>query len=404
MQQEIPSKSKFVLESFLEDGRMQFYKIPIKDSLLAKDKLTNTNSIYRTHTLTPDAPKAKLDEITSDAKDNTVAPLPKDSTLNNHTFASVFQSEFVMPWDTSAFYLKDTATQFIKEPLFKLNRIIPYRAKMYTSNFETKLDKGTMFTHVYQPFTGSPNYVVPAVAMWNSITVKDIMEDHQLAAGFSIPSNFGSLAFYLRYSNLKKRLDKQYTYYRLTESNQNVFAAFLFQNNGELKYRYKVHYMEGKFTYPIDEFRHFALYTAARVDIYHVLSTDTGSLHTPKYQEDWAIGRLEYVHDNTHSGGINILYGLRYKVFVEFNQLANIKNHNFGYVGIDFRYYQKVFRTMIWANRVAGSSSFGKDKMLYYVGGVDGWLWGGGNKNTVNPGEQHRKLCLPNFSHQPSWV
>jgi hypothetical protein len=30
---------------------------------------------------------------------------------------------------------------------------------------------------------------------------------------------------------------------------------------------------------------------------------------------------------------------------------------------------------MIWANRLAGGTSFGSNKLLYYMGGVDNWLW-----------------------------
>jgi hypothetical protein len=43
-------------------------------------------------------------------------------------------------------------------------------------------------------------------------------------------------------------------------------------------------------------------------------------------------------------------------------------------VGFDFRNYQKVSRSFIWANRLAASTSFGKNKLIYYLGAVDNWL------------------------------
>ena len=42
--------------------------------------------------------------------------------------------------------------------------------------------------------------------------------------------------------------------------------------------------------------------------------------------------------------------------------------------GFDIRNYTRIHRTFIWANRLAGGTSFGKNKLLYYMGGVDNWL------------------------------
>jgi hypothetical protein len=43
-------------------------------------------------------------------------------------------------------------------------------------------------------------------------------------------------------------------------------------------------------------------------------------------------------------------------------------------VGFDYRNYQKIDKSFIWANRFAASTSFGKNKLIYYMGGVDNWL------------------------------
>jgi hypothetical protein len=42
--------------------------------------------------------------------------------------------------------------------------------------------------------------------------------------------------------------------------------------------------------------------------------------------------------------------------------------------GFDIRNYQRVHRSLIWANRLAASTSFGKNKLIYYLGGADNWL------------------------------
>ena len=50
-------------------------------------------------------------------------------------------------------------------------------------------------------------------------------------------------------------------------------------------------------------------------------------------------------------------------------------------LGFDYRRYTKIHKTFIWANRIAASTSFGKQKLVYYMGGVDNWLFPKFNSN-----------------------
>jgi outer membrane protein assembly factor BamA len=88
---------------------------------------------------------------------------------------------------------------------------------------------------------------------------------------------------------------------------------------------------------------------------------------------------LEYVYDNAIAKATNIMNGLRYKVYFDVNSQINDvripgmgrQSFNFGFDG---RYYYPIYRNFIWAGRVAGDFSWGDQKVLYYLGGVDGWL------------------------------
>ncbi|MEK6615139.1 MAG: hypothetical protein AABZ32_03360, partial [Bacteroidota bacterium] len=51
-------------------------------------------------------------------------------------------------------------------------------------------------------------------------------------------------------------------------------------------------------------------------------------------------------------------------------------------LGVDIRHYTKIHRDFIWANRFSASSSFGKKKLIYYMGGVDNWFNPQFNYNT----------------------
>ena len=76
------------------------------------------------------------------------------------------------------------------------------------------------------------------------------------------------------------------------------------------------------------------------------------------------------------------MHGLRYKIYTDFNSQINKRsdtifkpgqlNFNFGF---DVRYYYPIFRNFIWAGRAAADFSWGNQKILYYLGGIDGWMF-----------------------------
>jgi outer membrane protein assembly factor BamA len=82
--------------------------------------------------------------------------------------------------------------------------------------------------------------------------------------------------------------------------------------------------------------------------------------------------------------------GLRYKFYIDFNYQINQpqatynqpggegrKMFNFGF---DARNYYPIYRNFIWAVRVAGDFSWGNQKMIYYLGGQDGWMFPKANR------------------------
>jgi hypothetical protein len=87
---------------------------------------------------------------------------------------------------------------------------------------------------------------------------------------------------------------------------------------------------------------------------------------------------MEYVHDNTLNPTLNIWKGLRYKAYVDwFTQVNKVRQTDGRYLfnaGFDARHYLPIYRNVIWAVRGAGDFSWGSQKVIYYLGGVDGWL------------------------------
>jgi len=54
-------------------------------------------------------------------------------------------------------------------------------------------------------------------------------------------------------------------------------------------------------------------------------------------------------------------------------------------VGFDLRHYLKIYKCIIWANRVSGAASLGTAKMLYYMGGLDSWISNGNKFDNNTP-------------------
>ena len=97
-------------------------------------------------------------------------------------------------------------------------------------------------------------------------------------------------------------------------------------------------------------------------------------------KQTYALLHIEYVYDNTLLKATDIWNGLRYKVYFDvMNQLNTTAGeaegkytYNFGF---DARHYLPIYRNFIWALRAAGDFSWGNQKIVYYLGGTDGWLF-----------------------------
>jgi hypothetical protein len=110
-----------------------------------------------------------------------------------------------------------------------------------------------------------------------------------------------------------------------------------------------------------------------------VLALDQSTAKMQGVDNVWGIIKGELIYDNSRELGTNLFQGLRFKVFGEAYRLIADDWTNMNVLGFDFRHYTRLHRSFIWANRFAGSTSFGKSKLLYYLGGVDNWLIPGFN-------------------------
>lgn len=258
--------------------------------------------------------------------------------------------------------------------VFRSSRTVVYRPKFYADFSTTQLDNSVMpFT--YQSFSlNGPRFDYPDLSGMISFGTRDLMEDHKLSGGFRLPSNFNGSEIYVRYENLKKRLDKRILIYR--RSNREDYALVV--NNQfilPVVGKQKTNFIETRLSYPFDVTKSLRLYAGYRNDRLLLAYTDSITFDANvDVKENWSFLKLEFVHDNSKELQLNIMNGFRYKFYTEFFRNWTAPKSNLFTVGYDIRHYTTIHKNIIWANRLAGATSFGQSKVVYFLGGVDSWL------------------------------
>jgi hypothetical protein len=219
----------------------------------------------------------------------------------------------------------------------------------------------------YQPYLGSSGPVYqnsPTNALF-VVGGTDLLEDYRILGGVRLNASLVHNEYLFGYADLKRRLDKEIYFHRTGFDVSYANAYYV---------RHRIHEAHYVLRYPFTEV--FALKGTASVqyDKPYVLASDYPTANMSADGSTWGIAKVEMIYDNTREIGINLMQGLRYKVFGEYYQLMKKQSVNMIVFGFDFRHYTRIHRSFIWANRLAGSTSFGKNRLLYYMGGVDNWL------------------------------
>ncbi|MBN1118335.1 MAG: hypothetical protein JXA77_14085 [Bacteroidales bacterium] len=249
-----------------------------------------------------------------------------------------------------------------------------YQKAFYQNYVVSQLDFS--FLHEsYQPFTGGAVYFNPKTNLLFKLGTQDLFEDYKITAGWRLPIDFQSSEYLISFENLKKRLNKQFFFYRQTLNNEAL--------EDDVTYDVKniTHEITGVLRYPFSQVAAVSGTIGARSDktVFYPLSVNNSgsiisAIDKANQEKLWTEIKGEYIFDNTRSLGLNLTEGTRFKVFAEAYQQVNSNYDNLYVLGGDFRHYIRIHRNLIWANRFATSTSFGSTKLVYYLGGVDNWV------------------------------
>ncbi|MEO8819371.1 MAG: hypothetical protein ABI267_02515 [Ginsengibacter sp.] len=272
-------------------------------------------------------------------------------------------------------------------------KLYPYKPLKFATDYVVAGFNNNVLGTRYQVYTGGSGPItLSSNTGLNGIInlgTADIMEDVKISGGFRLSTNLKDNDWLFQFSNLRRRVDWGLMYYRTVQEvsfgdSTGSYAGNLISN-----------LYQGSVSYPFDEIRSIRLNVGVRKDNVVVGAIDVPSLLVPAQSKTYGLMHLEYVYDNTINPAQNIWNGIRYKAYMDFNSQINklppgeLGRNTFNF-GFDARAYFPIYRNFIWAGRVAGDFSWGNQKLIYYLGGIDNWFIFGDNQKTVNGKSSYR--------------
>ena len=244
---------------------------------------------------------------------------------------------------------------------FKLTRQRFYETAYYTDFLTTQLDRGFL-NQTYQPFSES-GFQNPPINGLFRVGLSDLFEDYRITGGIRLAGNLTGNEYLLAFQSQKKRLDRTFILHRQGLQSNLIDGT-----------RVLLHTVSGKLSYPFSEVARIDGSLSYRNDRTVFISTDFANLLRPTSFAHWGMAKTEFVFDNTFPAGLNMMTGTRFKITAEHFHRLEERKTSVTVIGADFRQYGRIMREMIWAARLAGATSFGPNKVMYYLGGVDSWF------------------------------
>lgn len=372
-----------------QEGDLLFlYKLRVDESALKKRSVNPRPTEYR---------KKIIDAQRIASGDALQYKAPASDTAQKKT--DIFETEFNNDKKDSA-NISQNDTQEAPPPpgVLERSKRFDYKLKFFVDNVSGAFNNDVLVTR-YQPYTGALPVVLNSNGGFNGLlkaTVLDVMEDLRFTGAIRLPlintagggSTYISTGnqfavsnnslfdaggeWYARFDYMKRRIDYTALYYRQTQIG-SVAAG------GGYPAKMYTNLYQGIVKYPFDKNRSIRFSAGVRNDKIVTRAVDGASAATPDTKQSFALTHLEYVVDNSISPTTNIYKGYRYKFYADYNAMitknatqAGKNNFNFGFDG---RYYYPIYRNFIWAGRAGADFSWGDQKILYYLGGSDGWMF-----------------------------
>jgi len=402
MEQDASPFRKFMTEIFYNRGKYFLYKDTLPEKLTSFVPLAPQPTSYMRQFLTTAKRKNFDDSINKQAKRDTNAIIIKYSMPSEKKDVSKYDSlpkrpdtmhinPYLIPVNINA-YSFDEPANIIQKPIIKTNPLpiqnansapiitTPkdsikkhiltkenYYVSLKPSFINTQLNN-TYVSTTYQAYLpdASSQLLDPGLGFNLSVNgLQDLFEDYTLTGGVRMDFGLSNTNYYLTYEDQSDRLGKELILQR---------AAFLGVASGD--YLANVYMLDAtyKLKWPLSEVARLEGSAGFLNEKNITLASDIPSLQTSPTNTSMPHLEADYVYDATIPAGLNIYYGLKAKGFIQYYDNLNQPKMGMYIMGLDVRYYKKIHRELIWANRFSAGTSFGQEHVLYYMGGVDGWF------------------------------
>jgi len=278
------------------------------------------------------------------------------------------------------------------------------RMRFRLADFTTRMDNSVLFEGL-ESYAGDDKELTntPAGILFKG-TVKDLFEDYNVEVGLRIPTQFNGYEYFFVFDNNKHLIDRRFAFYRKNEN--NILDATIFPIQREKRHTFLGLY---RLKYPFDIYTSLRLTTSLRLDKYFPLVTDNPSLNSVFNNEQRLSLKAEFVFDNSFDVMENIKNGTRYKIYAEAINEFDVETANGlsvdfskGFttvLGFDARHYIPIAKFAVLALRGTGATSLGSKRIVYYLGGMENWLFSKFDETVpIPPGEDFSyKVLAPHL-------
>lgn len=377
----VKNSNKYI-STYYKDGMYKFYEETIDTTMTVKPTITQAGKaqgyISEMIVIKKEGPSVEIKDIKIDERFMFQSPF-KDPPYNTPIQTKTPETEYLSDFSININKLSGTNKPVV---LYDNTRAIAANNKFALTNITTKLDNDLLFEGL-ESYTGDRQQLLTTpMGFLFKADVQDLFEDYEIEAGVRIPITFNGSEYFLVFDNKKSRIDKKIALYRKSNEYNNDLNP---QSNLLSRSRKTSVLGLYQLKYPFDIYRSIRATSTLRFDKYTQLSTENQSFQSPSIYEKRISLKLEYIYDNTHDASLNIKHGSRYKIYTEAINNFDIQlvdgfsfdlSKGFtGIIGYDARHYIPILNKAVLALRSAGAASFGSEKMLYYLGGVENWLF-----------------------------
>jgi hypothetical protein len=279
--------------------------------------------------------------------------------------------------------LKPTANSTVLQYKYDPSRKTAYRSLFRADAISLQFDNTPLFGGLDMYLGGFYRFTPLSFGLKTNFT--DIHENYRLEIGLRLPVAFNGFDAYFIFDDRKGKIDKKYSFYRRTRTEDYNLIDTTTNNIQVATGRNIKHLAQVEFKYPLNRYQSLRALVGVQHDQVAITAREVNSLSVPRYIENRTWLRFEYVFDNCVELRQNTRKGMKFKAFFDYFQPLNVRTDssfrvdfsggNTGNIGIDWRYYLSPDNKTVFAFRTAAAASFGPQKILYSLGGIENWVF-----------------------------